>query len=303
MNNGSVAKRTIVSETQQKIIPGDEDDERKQDKAEENDQAVVPSVLTPQVLTSLLRSIHILKTQMAQQNAEITLLKAANAHQLTTITDLSSRVAHLELERSSVAPFPKDDFLQTDNWRRLFIENMPVDTLLTMRLLCKDWRRVVDKFIDGKVESGVMIVVGANDLSYEEAHSQREGRSLVTQVVFLLNITKVGISTCSYAVNLVVVEIPEGVESIGDFAFECCKSLKVIKFPKSLTSIGFATFNGCSSLENVDLLHTGLEELGYRAFQYCSELKSMTIPDSLQTINVNDGNSDAVVAHLRSLQS
>ena len=208
MNNGSVVKRTIVSETQQKIIPGVEDDERKQDKAEENDQAVVPSVLTPQVLTSLLRSIHILKTQMAQQNAEITLLKAANAHQLTTITDLSSRVAHLELKCSSVAPFPKDDFLQTDNWRRLFIENVPVDTLLTMRLLCKDWRRVVDKFIDRKVESGVMIVVGANDLSYEEAHGQREGRSLVTQVVFLLNITKVGDRACANASILVVVDIP-----------------------------------------------------------------------------------------------
>ncbi|GMH99735.1 hypothetical protein TrVE_jg3911 [Triparma verrucosa] len=92
----------------------------------------------------------------------------------------------------------------------MFVENVPLDTLMTMRLLCKDWRRVADKFIDGMIESGGMIAHGGNDISYTEADAQRERRSLVTQVVFLLNVTKVGISACRFAVNLVVAEIPEG---------------------------------------------------------------------------------------------
>ncbi|GMH91303.1 hypothetical protein TrVE_jg6802 [Triparma verrucosa] len=156
---------------------------------------------------------------------------------------------------------------------------------MTMRVLCKDWRRVADKFIDGKVESGVMTVVGENGISYEEAKAQRERRLLVTQVVFLLNITKVGDHSCYYA-NLVVVEIPEGVESIGIGAFFGCRSLTTVSFPTTLRLIRYNVFIGCSSLENIDLLHTQLQEIGNGAFGYCSELKSMTVPDSLQTLGV-----------------
>ncbi|GMI11445.1 hypothetical protein TrVE_jg945 [Triparma verrucosa] len=175
------------------------------------------------------------------------------------------------------------DFFYTDDWRRLFIENAPLDTLMTMRLLCKDWRRVLDKFIDGKIESGGMIVVGGNDLSCDEAFAQEERRSLVTQVVFLLNIAKVGDRACSRA-NLVVVDIPEGVEYIGYRSFMYCSSLTTVSFPTTLRLIGVGAFQICSSLDNVDLLHTQLQELGDLAFEDCSELKSMTIPDSLQTL-------------------
>ncbi|GMI04049.1 hypothetical protein TrVE_jg11201 [Triparma verrucosa] len=219
-------------------------------------------------------------------------------------------------------------FFFTDDWRLgLFVENMPLDMLMTMRLLCKDWQRVADRFIDGKIESGEMIVVGGNDISGKEAWAVRERRSLATQVVFLLNVTKVGDRVCSNASNLAVVEIPEGVESIGVCAFYHCTSLTTVSFPASLRSIAYGSFQFCSSLDNVDLLHTQLQELGDCAFWGCSELKSMTIPDSLQTIgndvfiyclklvpshiDVDEGSdSDAddavtheVIAHLRSQQN
>ncbi|GMH84974.1 hypothetical protein TrVE_jg5108 [Triparma verrucosa] len=203
-----------------------------------------------------------------------------------------------------------------------------------MRLLCKDWRRVADKFIGWKVESGgLMMVVGGNDLSWKEVKAQEERRSLVTQVVFLLNIMKVGIRVCNRAINLVVVEIPEGVESIGDRSFEGNSSLTIVSFPTTLRLVGVGAFAYCLSLENVDLLHTQLQELGDFAFLVCSKLKSMTIPDSLQTLghdvfkncfklvpyhidvghHDNDSESDEervnidvtseVISHLRSLQS
>ena len=214
------------------------------------------------------------------------------------------------------------DFFYTDDWRFLFVLNAPLDTLMKMRLLCKDWRRVVDKFVDEKVDSGEMIAHGGNDISYMEADAQRERRSLVTQVVFLLDITKVGGRTCCWAAHLDVVEIPEGVESIGDMAFSGCSSLTTVSFPTTLRSIGGFTFVNCYSLENVDLLHTRLQKIGDHAFYDCSELKSMTIPDSLQKLGdfvfANCSNlvpssiavhsyypdkTSEVVAHLRSLQS
>ena len=128
------------------------------------------------------------------------------------------------------------DFFYTDDWRFLFVLNAPLDTLMKMRLLCKAWRRVADTFIDVKVESGGMIVVGEDDVSvfYDEVDDFKERRSFVTQVVLLLNITKVGDCACYYAVNLVVVEIPEGVVSIGDLSFAHCSSLTTVSFPTTL---------------------------------------------------------------------
>ncbi|GMH71103.1 hypothetical protein TrST_g11321 [Triparma strigata] len=104
----------------------------------------------------------------------------------------------------------------------------------------------------------------------------------VTNIVFLLNITKVGYCACLRASILVAVDIPEGITIIGKDSFGCCISLKSITFPKSLTYIGEYSFGYCSSLEEVDLLHTHVRELGTWAFAGCTSLREMKIPDSLQ---------------------
>ncbi|GMH82681.1 hypothetical protein TrST_g3577 [Triparma strigata] len=220
----------------------------------------------------------------------------------------------------AVAKWVIHSFFFTDDWRLgLFVENMPLDTLMTMRLLCKDWRRVADTFIDGMIESGVMKVVGGNDISEDDSEALKERRAHepIKQVVFLLNITKVGDLACWSAIRLVVVEIPEGVESIGDMAFSGCSSLTTVSFPTTLRSIGIGAFDSCSSLEHADLLHTRLQELDHYAFDECSELKSMTIPDSLQTLgegvfyrcfqlippNIDSYDNDTIINHLHSLQN
>ncbi|GMH96699.1 hypothetical protein TrST_g5294 [Triparma strigata] len=217
-----------------------------------------------------------------------------------------------------VAKWVIPSFFFLDDWRFLFVENVPLDTLTKMRVLCKDWRRVVDKFIDGKIESGVMTVVGENNINWDEARALEKSRRLTKQVIFLLNITKVGNHACTLAINLVVVEIPEGVESIGDCAFFKCTSLTTVSFPTTLRSISGWAFENCSKLDNVDLFHTRLQDIGRCAFYNCRVLKSMTIPDSLQTIgrdvfpytlypyNFHEPHgvqrNTAVVAHLRAKQ-
>lgn len=45
--------------------------------------------------------------------------------------------------------------------------------------------------------------------------------------------------------------IPEGVTTIGDYAFGDCSSLTSITLPESLTSIGWRAFYGCSSLQAI----------------------------------------------------
>jgi len=153
-----------------------------------------------------------------------------------------------------------DQFMFIPEFRRHVVEYVQGDTLMTLRLATKGWKAAADAFIDEGVRSGAMIFHDGKDISednaYAQVEDQKERVKLVTRVIFLLNITKVGEHACMLSVNLVVVDINEGVESIGGGAFQWCKSLSTVSFLTTLKSIGDAAFNQCLSLENVDFLHT-----------------------------------------------
>ena len=132
------------------------------------------------------------------------------------------------------------------------------------------------------------MVHGGNYIRYsDKAVALRERRKNVTDVVFLLNITKIGKNACYYCKSLVTVAVPEGIESIGDGAFFDCTSLLNVTFPKSLKSIGDAAFGNCTSIEAMDLSHTLLNSISEWAFHNCSELKSLKLPSSVQSAGVN----------------
>ncbi|GMI08070.1 hypothetical protein TrVE_jg11736 [Triparma verrucosa] len=156
------------------------------------------------------------------------------------------------------------DFMHTDDFRRLFVGIVMVDTLVAMRWLDRKWHKVVEKkLIELEDEPfGEIIVHGGNDISAVEAYSAARKKRMqqVTKVVFLLNITKVGDTACAWASNLVVVDIPEGITTISGASFYDCSSLKEINY----------AFNECSKLVPSD-------------------------------IHVSDNN--AVVAYLRSIQN
>ena len=86
---------------------------------------------------------------------------------------------------------------------------------MRLRLATQGWKAVADAFIDEGVRSGAMIVHGGEDTSWNFPSDPREKRrKLATRVIFLLNNMKVGEHAC--AINLVVVDIPEGVVSIAE---------------------------------------------------------------------------------------
>ncbi|GMH95463.1 hypothetical protein TL16_g13165 [Triparma laevis f. inornata] len=189
--------------------------------------------------------------------------------------EASSAATSSTLTTVSTVPATTDQFMLTNDFKRLLVGFVQGYTLMTLRLATKAWKGVADAFVDEGVRSGKFLV---HDGKYRSVRM-----TLITRVIFLQNITQVGKNACKWAANLVVVEIPEGVVSIGKEAFQGCASLTTVSFPTMLKSIGSWAFQDCRSLENVDLLHTNLQELGEFAFWECVELKSMTIPDSLQT--------------------
>ena len=67
------------------------------------------------------------------------------------------------------------------------------------------------------------------------------------------------------------VVIPEGVTSIGDFAFSGRSSLTSITIPKGITSIGSCAFSGCSSLTSITIPES-VTSIVSDAFSYCSSL-------------------------------
>ena len=79
------------------------------------------------------------------------------------------------------------------------------------------------------------------------------------------------------------VVIPQGVTSIGDYAFRGCSGLTSITIPNSVTSIGEEAFSYCSRLTSVTIPNSVMS-IGDSAFWNCDGLTSVAIPDSVTSI-------------------
>jgi hypothetical protein len=100
--------------------------------------------------------------------------------------------------------------------------------------------------------------------------------------------------------------VPEGVKSIGEYAFYCCGGVTNITIPNGVTNIENHAFFVCDNLASITIggsvttlgddafvdcyrlvsvkIDDGVLTIGWRAFQYCTSLKSLTIPASVTRI-------------------
>ncbi len=77
--------------------------------------------------------------------------------------------------------------------------------------------------------------------------------------------------------------VPDGIESIGDFAFNDHEELLSVILPESITSIGQYAFGGCSRLKNITI-YDGVISIDSRAFLNCVNLEKIVLPDSVTSI-------------------
>lgn len=80
-------------------------------------------------------------------------------------------------------------------------------------------------------------------------------------------------------------EISEGIQIIGDYAFKDSDIPDLIRFPASLTSIGDYAFAGCTCEGRLNLGSTHLVSIGDHAFDQCSSFTgTLVLPSTLVTI-------------------
>ena len=77
--------------------------------------------------------------------------------------------------------------------------------------------------------------------------------------------------------------IPDGVTTIGEWAFLECRNLTSVTIPAGVTTIGVKAFMDCRNLTSVTI-PPSVTTIGKGAFSGCKSLTSVTIPSSVTTI-------------------
>lgn len=85
-------------------------------------------------------------------------------------------------------------------------------------------------------------------------------------------------------INITSVRMPDTITTLGDNAFNNCRSITNLEIPEGITSIGYACFRDCRALESINLEHQPIDKIELEAFGNCTSLKSITIPETVTSI-------------------
>ena len=121
----------------------------------------------------------------------------------------------------------------------------------------------------------------SNPLVY--AHHLYLNDEEIKDLVIPDGVTSIGNYAFSGGSGLTSVTIPNSVTSIGGLAFSGCTGLTTIDIPDGVTSIGNSAFSGCTGLTTIDIPN-GVTSIGIYAFNGCSGLTSIDIPNSVTSI-------------------
>ena len=76
--------------------------------------------------------------------------------------------------------------------------------------------------------------------------------------------------------SLIYIEFHEGIETIGKWAFHCCRSLRSVKL-MGVEIIGYGAFTHCVELTDLEFGYK-LETIRQYAFSHCCSLRSIVMP-------------------------
>lgn len=78
------------------------------------------------------------------------------------------------------------------------------------------------------------------------------------------------------------ISLPEGLERIGDYAFQDCAT-SAFNIPSSVTEIGEGAFTNCDYITDI-VIPEGVKAIKSYTFSNCDRLTSVTLPDGVESI-------------------
>lgn len=84
--------------------------------------------------------------------------------------------------------------------------------------------------------------------------------------------------------SIKVLEIPEGVEEIGNNVFVCNRELTEVTIPKSLKKLGYFSFDDCQKLETVNYNAVSAVNTSSATFYNCLGIKKLNIGSDVEKI-------------------
>ena len=106
---------------------------------------------------------------------------------------------------------------------------------------------------------------------------------------FLISIGQNAFDQCR---SLTDIYLNDKVQSIGNYAFQGCQSLANVRLPNTLTSIPNFLFASCTSLKYLVLPYS-VSSIGEQAFDTCSSLSSINMPLNLRSFGKKVFNNGA----------
>ncbi|EJK60084.1 hypothetical protein THAOC_19626, partial [Thalassiosira oceanica] len=122
-------------------------------------------------------------------------------------------------------------------------------------------------------------------LLYEGGQVAEELRRSLTHVRVGPQVTEIPNGAFRGSDKLIKLQLNEGLQVIGDSAFEGCKSLRSVTLPSTVTELSWQAFCNCSSLIELQL-NEGLQIIGDWAFKSCTALRSVIIPSTVTVVGV-----------------
>ena len=113
-----------------------------------------------------------------------------------------------------------------------------------------------------------------------------EARERITTVVLPQGLTSIGKYAFLECAALQSARIPAACTRIGEYAFAECKALRFVSLGTGLREIAEGAFSACESICSLELPQ-GLERIGIKAFYRCGSIPAVTIPASVQSVGAS----------------
>lgn len=134
--------------------------------------------------------------------------------------------------------------------------------------------------------NGILTISGSGDMTNYSESARVPWYSFREEILALelpAGLTSIGSRAFYGCIRLTSVDLPEQVRSIGEYAFAGCESVAMLDLGTSLQSIGTGAFYDCRKLVSLRFPAT-LTHIGEEAFYHCAGITAITVPASVTSI-------------------